>query len=83
MRNGAALDTTEDQKVDGVVAIQDLSTRFDSVKNPSRRLFIFSANDKIALRTQIRDIGTSQHYGSDGIVEYVLKIFSIIPRPAK
>lgn len=26
-----------------------------------RRLFIFSANDKVALRTQMLDTGTSQH----------------------
>ena len=60
MSNSPSPDKAETQKVDSAVPLQDLSKSAISIKSPERRLFILSANDKVALRTQMHNIGTSQ-----------------------
>lgn len=57
--NGLPSDTAEDNNIDHLAAIQDISRLPGSTGTRRRRLFIFSANDKVALRRQMLDTGTS------------------------
>ena len=59
MTNGHKIngvEMTNGHKINGESAIRDVS------KIPRRRLFILSANDKVALETQMSDLGTSQAF---------------------
>ena len=53
--NGASRDTAEANNIDGIAMTQAP----DNAESQTRRIFVFSANDKVALETQVRDIGTS------------------------
>ena len=57
--NGSSHDTSEANNIDGNAATQTPGYS----ESPTRRVFVFSANDKVALETQMRDIGTSLYRG--------------------
>ena len=53
--NGSSRDTAKANDIDGIAATQTPGHS----ESQTRRVFVFSANDKVALETQMRDIGTS------------------------
>ena len=48
------LNTAEAKKIDGIASTQKRGFS----ESGRRRVFVFSANDKVALKTQMRNIGT-------------------------
>ena len=54
-------DATKANNMDEVAAIEDLAELPGSTDSRRRHIFIFSANDKDALKTQMLDTGTSHH----------------------
>ena len=83
--HSAGDETNASNRVNGSSSLEicnDLSLNIGEARNVDevpgstetrRRLFIFSANDKAALRTQMLDIGTSQRSRESDVVDIWLK----------
>ena len=61
MSKSLSLDGEESHKVNGTDTARSLKAKAISLQHSRRRLFVFSANDKSALVTQMHDICMLQH----------------------